>query len=143
VATALSLLAIAISVVTWFATDRKVAGIEVERRREEVDARLRADVTVGFERRQEQGRIARANHFVVLRNRGPAVARNVSVSFDTDDAPVTRPELDRLPLALLDVGQEFPLLAAITHGMPSQVNVTVVWTDGSGEQTKTLPISLI
>ncbi len=58
----------------------RVTRIEEERREEERRSQQRADVTVECSSRGERSRVAHTllDYFLVLHNRGPAVARNVS-----------------------------------------------------------------
>jgi hypothetical protein len=75
-------------------------------------------------------------------NRGPAVA--CEVDFDTPSPDEGAPALLRqgMPFPVdLDPGQEYPVHAIFSYGGSPTFPVTIRWSDGRGEQTKTLTLA--
>jgi hypothetical protein len=125
--------------ISQYRLQKRVTRIEQERRTEELDARLRADVMALFEVRQDRG-----NLDFVLWNRGPAVAREVSFNMKpvgVGDLPILRGG-PPLPIPALDVEQRFEFPAMTGLQFARAVDVELQWLDGAGSQTKALRLSL-
>jgi hypothetical protein len=113
----------------------RVAAIEEARRREEVEARQRAHVTVG---------ITRASNLrgdLVLANEGPAVARSVTIEISSasEAKPPQVLGLERLPVHL-QPGQpmSFDLLGSLAEAGP--INALVRWVDDAGPHEATFTL---
>lgn len=67
---------------------------------------------------------------VVIRNNGPATARNVNIKFVSSQQLVPQSELSsKLPISALGAGEEVRMIATATMGMPSKYQVLVEWDD--------------
>jgi len=91
----------------------RVTDIEEARRAEEVASRLLADVTVSLAGYQGASLRPAENTFLVLENRGPAVAEDVDMEFQADGWHRLEGGA-RLPVTL-DVGQRFPVQVVVTQ----------------------------
>jgi hypothetical protein len=133
----LSAAAVVISIVFAIRQERlsrKVAGIDAERRRDEVEARLVADVTASFETKSSA---SGEEPYLVLLNRGPAHAVDVDFTYpETDDLTIFKNDMG-FPVTL-DPGQPFAVLASPSYGAAPSVPITLRWTDGRGPQEKQL-----
>ena len=126
-----ALVALVVSVVVairQIAIQERVAAIEEARRAEEVAARARAQVTARISRGEPDPEL-------VLRNEGPALARDVDALvryLDEDDVFPPVIGLDVLP-ADFQPGQEMRFPIPVALGDPVMLRVLVRWTDGAGE----------
>jgi hypothetical protein len=121
------------------AIQERLAGVEVARRAEEVEARGRARVTASVARsgRTEPiigtgtAAIVSWQVWLVLRNDGPAPARGVELMDEGPQAPRVM-GLEILPVDLQPAQQ---MVFAIPVGLadPPVVRVRVRWTDEAGE----------
>jgi hypothetical protein len=130
------------------ALQERVTAIEEERREEERRSRRQADVTLRFDSHEIPGRsamqlvagssfIPTAEIFMVVHNRGPAVARDVDVKLDggsSQHLPVV-PE-GMLPLPVLDSGQEFSIRMPVTVAVAVVFDAIVTWQDDEGPKEK-------
>jgi hypothetical protein len=117
----------------------RLAAVEEARRTDELAARERALVTadVGREGPDDRRRSLR----LVLRNEGPAVARNVNV--EVEDSPKT-PGLIGLEVLPADLqpGQVMKFIVTMGLGDQPALQVIVRWADAAGdhEAPYTLPL---
>jgi hypothetical protein len=123
-----------------------VTAIEEARRREEVSARLVADLTAGVNRELKKGAGSHEYHdyWLVLTNRGPAVAEDVDVHLLAEKDGGEPPELSKgghFPVTL-DAGQEYRVWLMVSYGMSPNFRADLRWQDGRGEQRKTLALTL-
>ena len=99
-----------------------------------------ADVTAWtreYETRSPSGTVWR-NHELNVENRGPAIARNVSVTIDADKPVRTLTDLPK-NLPSLDIGQKYPIGFTVVFGGPEEMTVKLSWEDGrKGVQHKEL-----
>ncbi len=121
----------------------RVTRIEEERREEERRSQQRADVTVECSSRGERSRVAHTllDYFLVLHNRGPAVARNVNLRAELLDGSTTLPSIrdnGLLPVPLLDSGQRYPMAVDVAMGDAIVFDVVVTWEDDEGPKEKRL-----
>jgi hypothetical protein len=130
------------ALVFWRQTrlQKQITRIEEERREEERRARREADVTVRFDSRQEQLRSGKTTaSFMVVHNRGPAVARDVDVKLDGGGGqhlPLI-PE-GVLPIPFLDSGQEYQIRMFPALGEAFVFDAIVTWQDDEGPKEKRL-----
>lgn len=129
------------SFVRQFGLQRRVTSIEVARREEEVAARLVADLTAAVKReaRSDIG----SDWWLVLTNRGPAVAKNVDVDITAkeNEPPELLKDQHSFPLTM-DAGQDYPLYMTVLIDSGPTFQAHLRWEDGRGPQTKTLSLGL-
>ncbi|HEX8133818.1 MAG TPA: hypothetical protein VF880_10365 [Actinomycetes bacterium] len=110
------------------AIQAKVAAIEAARRAEEIDARTRAQVTARIDHEEPP----RPPHWLVVHNRGPALARGVNV--DQDQRPQTPTVLGlEDPPVDLQPGQERRFVVPSGAMEIPVIWITVRWTDEAGD----------
>ncbi|OLL27580.1 hypothetical protein BTH42_32685 [Burkholderia sp. SRS-W-2-2016] len=85
-------------------------------------------------------RVGSGNYRLKIYNQGPAVARNVSISFPEGNELVSQRDVDgKFPLQTLEKYQSVELIASVHMNSPSKLTVRIDWTDGDGEsRTKTV-----
>jgi hypothetical protein len=108
----------------------RLAAIEEARRREEVAARSRAEVTAALrpDERDHRGRNLR----LVLRNEGPAIAYTVKAKVDEGTKIPTVHGLEALPVDL-QPGQEMKFPVAAAMGDMPTFGVLIEWSDELAE----------
>lgn len=116
---------------------RRVTAIEEARRGEEVAGRRVAQVTAAVERRPKHNRTQAC---LVLRNAGPAVARNVE--FDPGSFLATRViRAEELPIPALASGGESVFPLGVTNQTPLSVTFSARWEDDSGSREEQFTVS--
>jgi len=102
---------------------------QIEAHDREAAAAVTANVSVRIEK--EPGWAGSSTQWkVVVRNNGPATARNVRFEFTTPQQLVPQSELSsKLPISVLSPGDEVRLVASATMGMPSKYQILVEWHD--------------
>ena len=128
------------------------AGTWLAQRRYQAKAERRADVTVRFHWLTNHALVAipgrdllHAGYHLVLENRGPAAASNVSLSVHTPGgAELTLLDVatDEFPLHRLDAGVRYPIpwLYEPFTRHARRFLVKVSWVDGTGPQERELPL---
>jgi hypothetical protein len=125
--------------------------IEQQRRDEEIRTQKRANVTASFESRPSANPKHPPEHFLVLRNLGPAAARDVwfEIMALGDDRPPTLIGDGRASdfanartIPLLDPEARYPIRVQVLAATARIVNVALRWTDEEGPKEKTLQLSL-
>jgi hypothetical protein len=140
---ALALLASSVAYVRQHRLQARMAAIEEARREEEVASRLKADVTAEFESETREGSRSK-NYWLVLINRGPAVARDVDFTFippEKGEAPEPLDHDHSFPLSL-DPEQRYRIICVVVMGTAASVQVKIDWKDDRGPQTKTLVLTI-
>jgi len=125
-----------------FGLQRRITEIEEDRRREEVTARLRADVTARFDSYLTSS--GHKGYQLLLLNRGPARAEKVSFELlepDEGEAPSMFMEGHQFPIPMAP-GQEYPIMAAVVMGTAAAVDVVLHWADGIGPRESTLTLTV-
>jgi hypothetical protein len=134
-------LALALSITTWALQYRRSATAE-----------RRADVTVFFHWLTSMARVeipghesVSAGYHLVISNRGPATAREVSLTLR--DAQARTLELldlhpDELPLSVLDVSGRYPIPFVYEpfSRHARRFEATLTWTDARGPQSRIVPL---
>lgn len=118
----------------------RLAAVEEARRTDELAARERARVTADVRREEQDGRGRPLR--LVLRNEGPAVARDVKLAVeDSPQAPGVR-GLEMLP-ADFQPSQEMKFIVSVGLRTQPTLRLVVRWTDAAGdhEAPYTLPLS--
>ena len=117
---------------------RRLAAIEESRRSEEEEQQKKAEVSAFIERRPVRNQL---HAFLVIRNPGPAVARNIA--FDPGELAQHGVRLlenfgmiDSLPR-----NSPVPLRLFIPLNTPELIRLTVTWLDDSGTRTQVFPLS--
>jgi hypothetical protein len=124
----------------------------VAQRRKQLLADRRADLTVSLHWLSVRAKVVvagkgtyEAGYHAVLRNRGPASARDVDVKF-ADSAGRSLTLLDlapgELPLSVLDVGGRYPIPWIYEPFTRHQRRFEAVlsWTDDGGRHERTIPL---
>jgi hypothetical protein len=134
-------LALALSILTWITQYRR-----------QVTAERRADVTVFFHWLQSMAHVeipghepVSAGYHLVLLNRGPAGAREVTLTLrDAKGRNLKLLDLDQseLPLSVLDVDGRYPIPFVYEpfSRHARRFEATLTWTDGHGEQKRVVPL---
>lgn len=134
-------LALGLSIFTWTVQHRRQAALE-----------RRADVSVYFHWLSSRARVAipgredvLAGYHLVLVNRGPAAAEQVSLTIeDTDGRPLKLLDLypNELPLTVLDVNGRYPIPFVYEPFTPGarRFQVALTWSDGDGPHTRIVPL---
>ena len=125
----------------------RTTAIEEARRREEIEARKTADLVTFFEQERYLGTsfgqaTSSTTTYFVVKNLGPAPARDITVSVERDHAPDYDDgyDLTRVPLSYLDPGQDIRRQVLVYVGRENRCLVTLRWSDDRGPQEKTVPI---
>ena len=114
-----------------------LADIEEDRRSEEMEQRKAAEVLAAIERRQERGG---EQAYLVIRNAGPAVAKDVR--FDPAELPENVHLLEKAPeIETLPRGSEVPIRLFVGNGAPRAVPLTIRWSDDTGPRDQVFPLS--
>jgi hypothetical protein len=149
----IALLALVVSIIVaqrQTAIQERLAAVEEARRAEEVEARTRARVTASIMRVETPPLIRTVASspapiswpvLLVLRNEGPALARDVQVQVEEAPHVPTVNGLEVLPVDL-QPGQPMTFHMPVAMGDAATIRVTVRWTDGAGghEEPFTLQI---
>ena len=134
-------LALVFSLATWLVQHR-------QRR----SAERRADVTVFFHWLTSMARVVArdgrnlsAGYHLVLKNNGPAAARDVSITVrDTQGQVLRLVDVDpgELPLAVLDVNGRYPIpfLYEPFTRHARRFEASVSWTDDDGHHERVIPL---
>jgi hypothetical protein len=136
----LSLLASAGLAIVQYRLQQRLGGIEEERRKEELEARLQADLTATFERRA--GNFDKLDLFLVIYNRGSVGAKNVNFEIlqYEEGGGAQLLAKDAFPTPVIDDRAEYAVRAL---GNPGWMDVKVTWTDLSGPRSKELRVSVV
>ncbi|MCC8397328.1 hypothetical protein LJ656_32655 [Paraburkholderia sp. MMS20-SJTR3] len=79
-------------------------------------------------------RVGSGNYRLKIYNQGPAVARNVMISFPEGNELVSQRDVDeKFPLETLERYQSVELIASVHMSSPSKLTVRIDWIDGDGE----------
>lgn len=86
----------------------------------------------------------RHSYRLVITNRGPGVARNVSAALTSVTHPDERVLVhdSEFPIPQLVVSQEYPVTMAAAGNAPPPYDCLLSWEDGAGERCATLRLSL-
>jgi hypothetical protein len=139
----ISLVALVMSIRTdrrQTAIQEQLAAIEKARRAEEVEARAQARVTASLVHQQRDARHQQTR--LILRNEGPALARNVEAELVEGPQIPSVIGLEALP-ADLQPGQEMPFIVAIGLRDAAMFRITVRWTDGAGGHEERYTLSAL
>ncbi|MCX4621435.1 hypothetical protein [Streptomyces albogriseolus] len=79
-----------------------------------------------------RGLRTRRSHYLVLKNKGSAPARNVTFSLDPDDGMILRGDDQMIDVMAPESEMRFPL--ALTLGSPRQFNCRVTWRGPDGKE---------
>lgn len=80
--------------------------------------------------------------YLVARNRGPAAARGLTLTFE-GDAPRMIAAAHVFPMAFVPVDGMARVPVTLRWGGPSTGEVVATWTDDAGEQRETYSVSFI
>jgi hypothetical protein len=119
----------------------RLAGIEEDRRGEELASRAKANVLPSFEQRPPSSG-QRPREVLVLRNPGQALASEVMVEFPVLQEGRSSPLLDNpFPVS---IGPDQPPMetpVAFVYGDPSVLPVRITWVDEAGHHDQTFDVS--
>lgn len=107
---------------------RRQLAIEEERRAEERERALRANLTCELVPGNRPG-----SYRVEIVNHGPAAAENVMLSFQGTN-PVVPSEMNNLPVAHLAPLSRFRLIAGLSMDMPRTFHAVLSWRDPDGTE---------
>lgn len=132
------LLSLGVAVVVAVRQDglqRRLLAIEEGRRTEEMEHGQRAELTAALERRPQPT--------LVIRNQGPATARDVKLD---QSALVAQGVLrvlgaEALPLAALSAGEECALGLVLHDGTELLISFSLQWRDETGDRERNATVS--
>ncbi len=116
----------------------RLAAIEEARRHEELASRSAALVVC--EKRKDPTSSGRLATWIVFRNDGSAVARDVWFERQPLASLITGDEEDRFPRLM--PGQEWMILADPTMGLPDRISFHYGWTDDGGHHEEEMTYSV-
>jgi hypothetical protein len=120
----------------------RVAKIEEDRRREEVELRRRAELTASIQ--TEKNSRGTTVYILFIRNLGPAAAREVrfDITAEGGEAPTPIKDLPKYPIPLIDPGPGFRVALQVMMGTALYIDMTLSWVDDEGRKRKDLHLSV-